>query len=131
MATWTTRRGVLFLPGWVAGAIAFTMPAPAHHSLTVFDSEKRLALSGRVHQFQFINPHCSIRLLVEDADGTMVEWTIEMGSPAFLVRRGFRPGTLRAGDRLSLIVHPLRDGGAGGFYLAGTRANGQPLESGF
>ena len=115
-----------------AALIAFTVliagpPALAHHSFAMFDNQKQVALSGTVREFQFTNPHCFIQLLVPEEGGKTVEWSIEMGAPAHLVRAGWTKTTVKPGDKITVQIHPLKDGGVGGSFVSATGANGKPL----
>jgi len=101
--------------------------AQAHHSQAMFDNGRLLTLNGTVKEFQFTNPHCYIQLLVADADGSTDEWSVELGAPAHLLRGGWKVKTLRPGDRITVVINPLRDGVKGGHYLSGTWADGKPL----
>jgi len=71
-----------------------TVPGAAHHSAAMFDSQKSLTLLGTIKEFQWVNPHCWIQLLVPEQNGT-VEWSIEMGSPSQIYGSGWRPSTLQ------------------------------------
>lgn len=101
--------------------------ASAHHSGAMFDVAKTLTLQGTVKAFQWSNPHCWIQLLVPKDDGTPGEWSVEMGSTTELYRSGWRPHTVQAGDKVTVIVHPTRDGTAGAQFLSATGADGAPL----
>lgn len=94
-------------------------PAVAHHSFAMFDLSKTTTIEGNVKEFRWTNPHVFIQMLVENDSGTEEEWSIEMTSPEHLARAGWRPGTLKPGDHLTLSIHPMRDGIAGGQYLSG------------
>ena len=98
--------------------------APAHHSFAMFDQSKAVTVQGTVKDFRWANPHVFIQLMVKAEDGTEAEWSIEMTSPEHLVRTGWKPGTLKAGDKVTLVIHPMRDGSNGGQYLSGTGPNG-------
>jgi hypothetical protein len=105
-----------------AGVIlALAGPALAHHSLTPFDRATTLTLTGRVIDFQWTNPHVWIEIVIDDEDGVFENWSIQGSSPQILARSGWRPTFLRAGDEISLGIHPRRDGGMGG-YLADEEA---------
>jgi len=119
------RRGQIFGAAWLLAATA----AFAHHSFTMFDSTRETVLAGTVKELQWTNPHCFIQLLVPEA-GTTSEWSIEMASPLHLVRRGWTPGLIRAGDKVTIVVHPMRDGSTGGAFVRGTSAAGKPLGEG-
>src|SRR5450432_1573557 len=111
--------GLLML---MAGTAVF-----AHHSGAMFDDSKALTLSGTVKAYQWSNPHCWIQLLVPGEQGA-TEWSIEMGSPSLLFRGGWRPATLKAGDRIIVTARPMRDGSNGGLYVSATRDDGKPIE---
>ena len=98
----------------------------AHHSSAMFDDKKSVTLAGSVKAFQFTNPHCWIQLLVESAQGP-VEWSVEMGSPSQLFKGGWKPGTLKTGDRIVVVIHPTRDGSSAGLYVSATTEDGKPI----
>jgi len=102
-------------------------PALAHHSFTMFDQSKTVTLHGTVKDFRWTNPHVFIQLLVKNDQGNEEEWSIEMTSPEHLSRDGWRPGTLKPGDKVTLIVHPLHSNAKGAQYLSGTGPNGPLL----
>ena len=98
--------------------------ALAHHSFAMFDQSKSVTVQGTVKDFRWTNPHVFIQLLVKTEGGSEVEWSIEMTSPEHLARNGWRPGTLKAGDAVTLEIHPMRDGTAGGQYISGSGPDG-------
>jgi hypothetical protein len=111
----------------MAGA-ALALPAFAHHSFAMFDTDKPITLTGSVREFQWTNPHCFIQLLMmgrDSAHATQDEWSIEMVSPGQLIRAGWKPATLKQGDKLTVVIFPLRDGGKGGAYVSATGPNGK------
>lgn len=101
--------------------------ASAHHSFEMFDRTKTVALSGTVKEFQWTNPHCWIQLLVPGVDGTTVEWGIELDSPRSLIRTGWKPRLVKPGDKVTVTIHPKRDGSDAGGYVSGTAADGSAL----
>ena len=101
--------------------------AGAHHSPSMFDGEKELTLSGTVREFQWSNPHSYIQLIVKPADGPEQEWSLEMGANAYLYNLGWRPSTVKAGDRLTVKVQPLRNGSPGGLLVEAVTADGARL----
>ena len=97
----------------------------AHHSSAMFDQSRSLTLQGVVKEFRWTNPHASVQLLVKGSAGREQEqWSIEMTSPEYLARAGWQPDTLRTGDAVSLVVHPMRDDTKGGYYVSGTGPRG-------
>lgn len=115
------RSAVISILLLLAGA-----PLRAHHSGAMYDADRTDMLQGTVRIFQWSNPHCWIQLLVP-RDGVTQEWSVEMGSTAELYRNGWRPGTLRSGDRLTIVVHPMRDGSPGAHFLSAAGPDGAPL----
>jgi Family of unknown function (DUF6152) len=100
--------------------------ALAHHSGAMFDDRKSITLTGTVHAFQWTNPHCWIQVLVAGPQGP-TEWSVEMGSPSLLLRGGWKPRTLKVGDPIIVVIHPMRDGTNGGLFVSATNADGRPI----
>ena len=100
--------------------------ASAHHSPVMFDQSRTVSLEGTVRQFQWTNPHCYIQLVVEDG-GRQTEWNMEMGAPVYLYNRGWRPSTLKAGDRIRITASPLRSGANGGLVVSAESHDGKRL----
>ena len=99
-------------------------PAGAHHAFAMFDTNRELTLEGTVKEFQWTNPHTWVQLLVKDGAGKEVEWSIEGSSPNNLARFGWSRNSLKSGDHVQAIVHPLKDGSIGGSLVKIT-VNGQ------
>jgi len=108
----------------VIAAMLTASSALAHHSFAMFDQSKSVTLHGTVKDFRWTNPHVFIQLLVKTEGGSEVEWSIEMTSPEHLARVGWKPVTLKPGDKVILVIHPMRDGVKGGQYLSGTGPGG-------
>jgi hypothetical protein len=115
--------------GLALAAALFAGAAAAHHSASMFDPEHKLTLTGTVRVFQWTNPHTYIQLVVPDKKGNPEEWSLEMAAPIYLQQRGWRPSTLKSGDKLTVIVSPLRKMGPrkGGLVLAASDADGKPI----
>lgn len=115
-----------------AGAAMLLMlaaiPASAHHSFAMFDGERTIDLAGTVREFQWANPHTWVQLDVT-ANGRTTTWSIEGRSPNVLARRGWNRLTLRPGDRVTLSVHPLKDGRPGGAITSVRFADGRVLNA--
>jgi hypothetical protein len=107
-------------------AAASATSAAAHHSFALFDHQKSLALEGQVKQFQWTNPHTWIQLIVVDAAGKDVEWSIEGSSAATMARQGWSRTALKPGDHVIVVIHPLKDGTSGGSLVSAT-VNGQAI----
>lgn len=110
--------------------IAVTPGAFAHHSPAMFDMATRTELKGIVREFQWTNPHSYIQLLVKDAAGTEVEWSLEMAAPSYLYNNGWRPSTVKAGQAVTVTISPLNSGQTGGLVWDVTTADGRKLGGG-
>ena len=108
-------------------ALGMMNSASAHHSGAMFDSGKTVTLEGTVSEFQWVNPHCFIQVVVKDAKGQEQEWSLEMSAPVHLMRMGWKRTSLHAGDRIKVTAHPLRNGQTGGNVITVTDANGKQL----
>ena len=84
-------------------ASAFAVPALAHHSFAMFDSDKTLTMTGTVKEFEWTNPHSWLRVMVEDqASGKTLQWALEMGAPAQQARVGWKPDSVKPGDKVTI-----------------------------
>jgi hypothetical protein len=102
--------------------------ALAHHSFAMFDNKAEKTLTGTIKEFQWTNPHIWVQVMVKDeATGKDVEWSIEGGSPNNLGRRGWSRNTLKNGDQVVVVIHPLKNGEPGG-SLVKVSVNGKPVE---
>ena len=102
------------------GAIAAAVPAAGHHAFAAeFDSTKPIKLRGIVARMEWINPHTWIHIDVKEADGTVVRWMIEGGTPNTLLRRGLTRDTLPQGTEILVDGYRAKNGTR--------RANGRDL----
>jgi hypothetical protein len=101
--------------------------ALAHHSTAMFDMVKTVELKGTIKEFQWTNPHTWTTVTVEGDAAVAGEYSLEGMSPNFLVRNGWNKHSLKAGDKVTLAVHPLKDGRKGGFMISATMPDGTVL----
>jgi hypothetical protein len=99
----------------------------AHHSFAMFDINKEVIVTGTVTQFQWTNPHTWIEMDVPDTSGDVKHWSIEGGSVIGLSREGWNRNTIKAGDKVTLVAHPMRDGSPGGSLMGVTLPDGKHL----
>jgi hypothetical protein len=112
----------------IAVCCSASVPA-AHHSAAMFDASKQITLTGTVKEFQWTSPHCWIQLMVTNPSrptAAPLEWGIEMDNPVGLSRHGWKPGSLKAGDKIVVVAHPLRDGSRGAQVVSVTK-DGKPI----
>jgi len=110
------------------GTLALFSAAPvlAHHSFAMFDTAREVTLAGTVREFQWTNPHSWLQLNVSQR-GRTVEYSIEMGSPNTMSRKGWRRGTFKPGDKVTVVINPMRDGSPGGSLVSAVDAQGNRL----
>jgi len=110
------------------GAVMLVSAAWAHHSFAVFfDSQKSVSISGVVKEFQFVNPHGLIRMVVQTKDGQTEEWRIETNSPSILRRRGWSPDVIKVGEKITVEGWPARDNSHWARLKKAERANGEMI----
>jgi hypothetical protein len=114
----------------IAALMLLSTPAQAHHSFVMFDTTKQVTLTGAVTSFEWTNPHTYIEVDVPDEAGNAKHWSIELGSPSILRNSGWKHDSLKSGDRVTLIVNPLKNGNPGGFLMYASLPDGRKLGNG-
>jgi hypothetical protein len=103
-------------------------PALAHHSPAAFEPQKTVSLTGTVKEFRWQNPHTWIEILVPNEKGEEVLWAIELTSPTYLIRAGWKSTTLKPGDKVTVVGRPLKSGEPGSaIFTSVTLADGRTL----
>ena len=119
-----SRLGISLLIGGLF--LGTELPTRAHHSGAGVDRTRTVTITGIVKDFRWTNPHSWIDLEVTDAKGTAV-WSVEMNPPPFLIRAGWKSSTLKAGDKVSVTLNPIRSGEPGGIFVSVTLSDGRVL----
>jgi hypothetical protein len=107
-------------------ATLLSQAAAAHHSTSMYDRGTPLTIRAEVVEFRWVNPH-SYLTVVDAAEASRKTWSIEMSSPGVLTRSGWTKRTFSPGDVITLTFGPLRNGDAGGIFLAATLADGRVM----
>jgi hypothetical protein len=123
------RRSILVTCLGLAVSV-FASMAHAHHSFGMFDMTKEQTLTGTVTNFEWTNPHTWIWIEVATSSGGTDRWGIEGMSPNFLERRGWTKGSVKPGDKVSIVIHPVRDGRKGGSFVSITLPDGTVMSMG-
>ena len=108
-------------------ALALVAPVLAHHSPAAFDRTKEVKLVGTVKEFRWQNPHTWIEVLVPDEKGKDVLWGVELTSPTYLIRAGWKSNIIKPGDKVTIVVNPVRSGEPSGIFKSLTLADGRVL----
>src|SRR6202161_925488 len=82
----------------------------AHHGNSAYDESARVPIQGTVTEFIWVNPHSQIYLDVKESSGKVLNWGVETNSPGILSRAGWTRRSLKAGDMVTIIVCPAKNG---------------------
>ena len=108
-------------------ALCVVGSAYAHHSAAGIDQTKTVTNEGIVKQFKWANPHSWIEIEVPNRKGAAEIWNLEMTSPAFLVRAGWKSSTIKPGDKIKFSARPFKSGDPGGLFVSITLPDGKVL----
>lgn len=96
-------------------AVLFASPlAQAHHSFAMFDSSQFMLVEGTVVRWDFNSPHSWLYIEALNAEGEMVQWGFEAGSPINAMRNGVTGNTFQRGEHIKVVMNPIRNGDPAG-----------------
>lgn len=106
MKTAILKVSAVLLCLWAAASAAL-----AHHSFAAqYDSNKVVSLKGWVTKIEWSNPHVYFYIDVENEQGEVENWGIEMGPPHMLQDAGWKRNSMAIGDELLVEATRARDG---------------------
>ena len=106
----TMRLGSM-ISGIYAGVVLLAHPLFAHHSFSAeFDAKQRTTFEGVVTKVEWTNPHVYFYADVKDKEGRITNWAFETAGPNLLTKLGWNRTSLKAGDHVTVIAYPARDG---------------------
>ena len=108
-------------------SVIASQPASAHHSYSAFEMQKDITITGTVKKMDWTNPHTWLWVDVPNDKGGVDTWGIEGMSPNYLARRGWTKDTLKFGDKITVTLHPLKDGSHGGSFQSAKLPNGETI----
>jgi len=109
------------------GVLLISVPLAAHHGAAALDTGKEVTLKGTVTEWIWSNPHCFLQFDAKDATGTVRNWAVETQNPTAMTQRGFSRTLFKAGDEVTVIIEPVKNGQPIGRLLTVVLANGQKL----
>ena len=113
--------------GIAAAVLMLAGPAFAHHSFAMFDYNKELTITGELKELQWTNPHIHILVNVPNGRGGVAEWDVEGGTPGNLRRTGWSRDVIKKGEKISVVIRPLKNGDNGGMLVRANRADGSAI----
>jgi len=113
-------------------ALLATVPSFAHHSFSSeYDSSKVLTLTGKMVNFEWVNPHSWIHVEVTNPDGTKTVWKGETPPVNVLYRNGWtKPlveDMVKSGETVTLRGQAAKDGSHHVFASGVTRSDGKTV----
>jgi hypothetical protein len=116
------------LAAFIGLSLHAPLTASAHHSFAMFDKTRVVKVQGTVSKVEWRNPHVFLFVRGKDPAGKAAEYAIECASVNDLTHHGWKIGMVKAGDRVTVEIYPLRDGNPGGLLDAVTLANGATIK---
>src|SRR5262245_36008814 len=111
------------------GVLLFAVPAQSHHSNVAYEVTKVITVTGVVKEFQWVNPHTWLHIVVDDGKGGKVEWAAEGRAPGILLRAGWTRGSLKYGETVTVDMSPAKDGTPVAIIARVTKADGTILSN--
>lgn len=100
--------------------LAWGFMAAAHHSAAQFDFSQRVTIEGVVKKWSVINPHTSAIVEITDDERGTRDAEYEGHSASHFYRAGYTRGSVKPGDKITILIAPRHDGEDGGFIQAFT-----------
>jgi len=109
------------------GVLLVSVPLAAHHGAAALDTGKEMTLKGTVTEWIWSNPHCFLQFEAKDDTGTVRNWAVETQNPTTMTQRGFSRTSFKAGDEVTVILEPVKNGQPIGRLLTVVLPGGQKL----
>jgi hypothetical protein len=125
------RVGLWAVLGSLLLSMANLPSANAHHAFAAeYDGDKPLDLVGTVIKARWVNPHSWLYFDVVSADGKATNWGVEMGAPNALASKGLEKTDLAPGAAIHVKGFMSKNGGAFGYAVTITLADGRTIQTG-
>jgi hypothetical protein len=96
------KRNFRTVLGLCVALLVAVVPLVAHHAISAeFDVTKPIKFEGKVKSVDWMNPHIYVNIEAT-VDGKTTVYSVEGGPPNSLFRQGWRPDSLKAGDKVSV-----------------------------
>jgi hypothetical protein len=89
---------------WVpAAALAFALPALAHHGWSEYDPNQSLTLTGKILEAGYEHPHGHVTL---ETPGKT--WHVVLAPPSRMQSRGLAPEAIAKGQVVTVVAYPSK-----------------------
>ena len=97
----TRTRWIALTAGVVS--VGATAAASAHHSFAaIYDMNQPITVQGTIVNVRLTNPHSWFYLDVKNEAGEVQRWAFEAGTPSGMIRNGYKPNIIKAGDEVTI-----------------------------
>lgn len=112
--------------------LGLSAPVAAHHAWSAeYDANNQRELRGVVTRIEWTNPHVRFYVDVQDENGAVTNWDLELQSANTLTRNGWTRHALSIGDEVVVDAYMARDGSHRGNARGNLRlADGSQLFAG-
>ena len=121
------RNMILAVSIAAVGVLLVSVPLVAHHGAAALDTGKEVTLKGTVTEWIWSNPHCFLQFDAKDDAGTVRNWAVETQNPTAMTQRGWSRTSFKAGDEVTVILEPVKNGQPIGRLLTVVLPGGQKL----
>lgn len=101
-----------------------------HPSYAMYLMDQEIILVGEVKSFDYTIPHSWLQLVITGEDGNAQDWAIEMEGVPQLFPQGIRQDYVAPGDRITVLVHPMRGDRPAGLWQGSVDAEGRAFGRG-
>ena len=86
---------------WIAAAaLAFAIPALAHHGWSEYDQSRSLTLTGKIVETGYEHPHGHVKL---ETPGKT--WLVVLAPPSRMQNRGLAPVAIAKGQTVTVVAY--------------------------
>jgi len=92
------------------GAFVLSAPVAGHHSFAAaYNMQDPITIKGKIVNVRMTNPHAYFFLDVDGENGEVIRWSFEAGTPSGMIRNGYSPQVIKAGDVVTISGFRAKD----------------------
>jgi hypothetical protein len=123
----TVKARIVLLLAVLTISLVISVPAFAHHSMSMYDRGHDTTFKATITQFEWVNPHSQITFTAPDEHGNLVTWVAEGPGPNRLANHGWTKDSLKPGDQVTIVGNVNKDGSPTMRFERVILPNGQEL----